>query len=278
MNKLCQQHGLTQLINEPTHYTEQTSSIIDLIFVSNRNTVLLSGAGEPLLDQTVWYHCPGFVTLKFTKPKCKTFYRHMWRNDIGDYLKLRQLMSDTNWNLLKCDNVDIYAENITKTIIKLSSICIPNKTICIRSRDLPWMNNNIKKKIRQRKRLYQKAKTINSDLQWSNFRHVRNEVVLLLRNSKIEYFNNIARKLKSSDLCAKDWWKTLRTFIPTNTTNTIPPLYDEQTNIFVVDDTGKADMLNKYFASQCSLDENNHALPSMHHANANTLQSIHITQ
>ncbi|KAH3881887.1 hypothetical protein DPMN_005814 [Dreissena polymorpha] len=36
-------------------------------------------------------------------------------------------------------------------------------------------------------------------------------------------------------------------------------------------------MLNKYFASQCSLDENNHALPSMHHANANTLQSIHIT-
>ncbi|KAH3831963.1 hypothetical protein DPMN_105236, partial [Dreissena polymorpha] len=38
-----------------------------------------------------------------------------------------------------------------------------------------------------------------------------------------------------------------------------------------------ADMLNKYFASQCSLDEANHDLPQMHHTHTNSLQSIHIT-
>jgi len=37
-------------------------------------------------------------------------------------------------------------------------------------------------------------------------------------------------------------------------------------------------MLNKYFASQCSVDESNHDLPPMHNANANSLQSILITQ
>ena len=95
---------------------------------------------------------------------------------------------------------------------------------------------------------------------------------------KIEYFNSIAQNLKSSDLCAKYWWTTLRKFIPSNTNNSIPPLYDDQTNIFVVEDKSKADMLNKYFASQCSVDESNHDLPHMHHANSNSLQSIHITE
>ena len=68
INELCLQYDLTQLIHEPTNFTEQTCSIIDLIFVSNPNTVLLSGVCEPFLDQTVRYHCPVFVTLKFTKP------------------------------------------------------------------------------------------------------------------------------------------------------------------------------------------------------------------
>ena len=70
------------------------------------------------------------------------------------------------------------------------------------------MNNQIKKKIRHRKRFYRKAKKINTDLHWSNFRHARNEVVEPLRNSKFDYFKNMANKLKSSELCAKDCWKT----------------------------------------------------------------------
>ena len=56
------------------------------------------------------------------------------------------MMSDTNWDLHKSENVDIYADNLTKTILNIASICIPNKNVCIRLRDLPWLNNNIKKK------------------------------------------------------------------------------------------------------------------------------------
>ena len=147
INELCLQYDLTQLIYEPTHYTEQSSFVIDLIFVSNENAVLRSGVGESFLDQMVRYHCPVFVTLKFTKPKGKTFYRHIWRYDIGDYTKLRKLMTDTNWDTLKSENIDIYAENITKTIKHIAGNCIPNKNVCIRSRDLPWLYNIIKKKI-----------------------------------------------------------------------------------------------------------------------------------
>ena len=35
----------------PTHYTEMSSSTIDLMITSNKNNVLLSGVGEPIFDQ-----------------------------------------------------------------------------------------------------------------------------------------------------------------------------------------------------------------------------------
>ena len=78
INELCPQYNVTQLIHKPTHYTENTSSIIYLIFVSNPNTALLSGTGEPLLHQTIRCHCPDFVTLQFIKPIRKRFIDISW--------------------------------------------------------------------------------------------------------------------------------------------------------------------------------------------------------
>ena len=37
---LCQQFNFEQIINEPTHFTENPSSLIDLILTSSRNTIL----------------------------------------------------------------------------------------------------------------------------------------------------------------------------------------------------------------------------------------------
>ena len=47
INNLCQYFGLEQLIKEPTHYTESSSSAIDLFLTSNSNNVFLTGVGDP---------------------------------------------------------------------------------------------------------------------------------------------------------------------------------------------------------------------------------------
>ena len=69
---LCQQFNFEQINNEPTHFTENSSSLIDLIITSNRNTILLSSVGKPFLEQNIRYHCPVFCVLTFSKP-VKTF-------------------------------------------------------------------------------------------------------------------------------------------------------------------------------------------------------------
>ena len=47
ITELCQQYNFSKLIHEPTNNTDSSSSIIDLIMVSNLHSVDISGVGEP---------------------------------------------------------------------------------------------------------------------------------------------------------------------------------------------------------------------------------------
>ena len=67
-NHICQQYDLHQIINEHIHFTERSSSLIDNILNSNPDSILLSGVGDPFLNQEIRYHCPIFSVFKFTKP------------------------------------------------------------------------------------------------------------------------------------------------------------------------------------------------------------------
>lgn len=78
VSEICQQFNLQQLVTEPTHYTETSSSTIDLIFTSNKNNILLSGTGEPFLEQNVRYHCPVYFVLNFSKTASPIYHRHIW--------------------------------------------------------------------------------------------------------------------------------------------------------------------------------------------------------
>ena len=71
---------------------------IDIILVSNKNNLILSGVGDPFLDQELRYHFPIFDIFKFSKPKFKSFFRQMWRYEHGDYNLLRQKASSIDWD------------------------------------------------------------------------------------------------------------------------------------------------------------------------------------
>ena len=81
--------------------------------------VLLSGVGEPFLEQNIRYHCPIYCVLKFDKPKLKPFSRHIWLFDRGNYESLSQEISNTNWDMLKNNDINIYANNLTEQVIKV---------------------------------------------------------------------------------------------------------------------------------------------------------------
>ena len=85
INSLCQQFYLYQSISEPTYFTENSISLIDLLQVSNKDRIIFSGVGDPFLQEDLRYHCPVFVVFNFSKPKMKCFKRRVWQYDQGNY-------------------------------------------------------------------------------------------------------------------------------------------------------------------------------------------------
>ena len=212
VNDLCQQFSLQQLITDPTHYTETSSSIIDLIFTSNSNNILVSGIGEPFLEQNVRYHSPVYAVLKFHTKPTAVYQRHIWLYNRGDFDSMAREIQDSNWDEVKDDDVDIYANKLTDQISKLASKYIPNKIIKVRQSDPPWLTNNIKKMMRKRKCLYDKDKRSNNIVDFENFKQIRNRVTNEIRKSKHKQTDNLAQKLANNTSEPKDWWKTLKQF------------------------------------------------------------------
>ena len=262
VESICNQFSLTQCIEDPTHFTENSSSIIDLLFVTNKDSILTVGAGEPCLDINVRYHCPIYGVFNYLKPKYKSFQRSVWKYENGDYYQLRNDLSEVNWNLKQNDDINIYAQDISATILAKARRSIPNKTIKINPHEPPWMTFAIKRKIRQRKRSYRKAKRSNLPQHWLKFKRLRNEGISLIRQSKQNYLEHLSSKLRTGSLTSRDWWKTLKSFMKPTTSTSLPPLLDASTDTLVVDEIDKANVLNSFFASQSLLDESANELPN----------------
>ena len=150
---ICQTFSLHQLIDEPSNFTETSSTIIDLILVNNVSFVEMSGVSEPFLLQDIRYHCPVLAVFSFTKPHSKTFTREVWLYDQGDFDMLRQRLADFDWDSIKCEDVNQYSINFANILINLAKECIPNKKVRVRPQDLPWINGLVRKLMRKRNRL-----------------------------------------------------------------------------------------------------------------------------
>ena len=93
VNELMNQYNLKQIIRNPMHYTESSSSLIDLFLFRNPANVLYSGVIDPFTPDQIRYHCPILVLLKFLHPKPKTIKRKIWYYELVDFSKYRVLLS-----------------------------------------------------------------------------------------------------------------------------------------------------------------------------------------
>ena len=75
ISEITREFNLTQLISEPTHFTEDSSSILDLILVRNKTNIIFNGVIDPFTPEQVRYHCPTIVLLKFLRPGTAAYKR-----------------------------------------------------------------------------------------------------------------------------------------------------------------------------------------------------------
>ena len=129
--------------------------------------------GEPCLNLNMCYHCPVYGVSNFLKPKYKCSDITIWKYDQGDYENLRRKFHVFDWNSISINNVDKYAGNLTEVLSNDAKLFIPNKKVTINPHEPPWITCNIKRKIRQRRTLYRKAKLTGRKQHWSRFRSLK---------------------------------------------------------------------------------------------------------
>ena len=96
MKELIQVYNMKQLISDPTHFTENSSSLIDLILVRNSPNILTSGVADTFIPDLTRYHCPIIVLMKFLRPPNKAFKQRIWNYNLADFDKYRHVLTNSN--------------------------------------------------------------------------------------------------------------------------------------------------------------------------------------
>ena len=190
IENICLQNNLVQIINNSTFYCKTSSSLLDLVMINDPDIVIYSEVGENILDNSIRFHYPISGIINVEKVIIKLSKEKSGNITEAVYEQYTDILWNTDWDYL-IDNTDLdtAVDNVTNTIFNAAEIAIPNKTVCMRKYDPPWINGSIRKLIRKRRWLCNKAKRANYENDWSNYRKVRNKCVGLVRTAKDEYLD-----------------------------------------------------------------------------------------
>ena len=162
-------------------------------------------------------------------------------------------------NAFNGKDIKSQVELFNETLMKIFSNFLPNKIKTFRDSDPPYMNEDIKSKIKLKHKSYHRYlrhKRNNED--FAKLEHLRNEIDNLISKSKKECHHDINRKLNDPLTSSKTYGSIMKTFFDGKKLPVIPPLLFN--HVFVTDFQEKANILNSFFAKQCALVSNNSVL------------------
>ena len=276
LQNLIQSYGYTQMISEPTHFTEASSSLLDLFIVRNTTNIKTTFVSDPFIPDLIRYHVPIVLILSHKKSSKPSFKRTVWQYDQGNYDEYRNSLCNNDWDFINANiNIDLIATNLNEIILKAAKKSIPNKEITVRTGKIPWLYSSVRRLIGQRRRLHKRAKTLNTELAWADFRRKRNQTVSAIRKAKLDHLNKTSETLNNPACNIKTWFKLAKQVINKSTkSDNIPTLYFE--NTIANSDEEKVELLNNYFCKQSTVNDKDTRLPALNPPNTQ-INEINIT-
>ena len=143
VDTITKQYGLHQVIKVPTHILDNSSTCIDLFFISQPNLIIESGVHPPLHpnchDQIV-YSKFNFL-IHFPPP----YSRGVWHYKDTNTELIKRAIDKFDWQRTFLNTSVNEKEAIfNNTFLNILSNFIPHETIICDDKDPPWFNNKIK--------------------------------------------------------------------------------------------------------------------------------------
>ena len=201
MLDICTDFNLVQIIDQPTRH----DNILDLCFTSNPATVdhfeIIAGISD---HDAVMIHTM-FRPFHTKKPRRKIFLQKKANytnisDDIDSFLNSSQI----NWQTMSIN--ELWSQ--FKTCIQNAMIKnIPQKYITSRFGP-PWITHALKKSIKKKQRLYNKAKQYSSIENWKAFKLFRRKLDRNIRKAYRNYVFHLSESLATND--SKPFWRFVK--------------------------------------------------------------------
>ena len=260
VENITSQFILHQIINEPTHILENSSSCIELIFTSQPNLSVESGA-QPSLHPNCHHQ------IIYAKFNLEVLYSPPYTREVWHYQDSNADLNRRSINEFDLDRAFVNKQVNEKVLIFNKTVLsnfIPHEVIVCDDKDPPWFNGKIKSLINEKLRTYNayRKNIVNNQLR-KKLSCLQQRLRDLIDDSKRKYFLRLTQKLNTIQKSSKAYWALLKIFLNNRKIPVIPPTFHN--NKFATDFKEKAELFNFFFAKQCSLIKNDSTLPPLLH-------------
>ena len=248
---LMSKYNIQNIINDPTRITPTSQTCIDLILTNHNSTVINT---EVLLLFSS-DHCTIIAEVSFETYKAQAYKHTIWKYEEPDKTALHEKFNTTDWSFINnLNDIDDINKNFNQILLTVANELIPKVTFKKRPSDKPRMNNTIRRHMRQRNRVYYKAKNSQSEAHLKKYKDKRSEVTNLIREAKAQYLQKLQTSLADPKTKPKQWYKIANEITNLKNKNDPPPPLVNNGNIDI-HPLDKAETLNKHFANISKTEE-----------------------
>ena len=242
MLDVTQDLTMEQVVKFPT----RKENILD-VFLTNRSSLITKCEPIPgISDHDTAIYIETSIAASRTKPPRRTIY--LWKR--GNYEEIKQeldIFSTFYFSQFNLDTpVNQLWSSIKSKIEELIKNHIPSKPASSRHNQ-PWINRDIIKLSRKKARYFTRAKTSNSQEDWSNYKIIKKSLRKVCRLAHTNYIKNIigASDDDNQKPTTKKFWKYVKSLRRDNTgTSSL-----KKDGIAYSDASSKANILNDQFSS-----------------------------
>ena len=157
-----------------------------------------------------------------------------------------------DWNKLFSNaNVEKQVNILNDTLFNIFSNFVRSMVVTVDDRDPPWINEEIKCKIKSKKKTFQQY--LKNGRKITDFEVVDKEAAELsemIQKRKEKFFYDLSLKLNNPQTSPKTYWSIIKSCYNGRKIPIMPPLSVNGKSITIFKE--KANLFNKYFSSQCN--------------------------
>jgi len=256
---LIQNNNLHQIIDDPTHITSTSSTLIDLIITDAPGYIINSGTKAPLGDK---HHCRIFCTVNIPIENERAYKRKIWNYERGNFEMLTQNLAQAPWGAMEIyDDVDDATDYFEKLFLTTAHDYIPSKLVTIRPRDKPWFTNDVRRAFRKRDRAHKTWKTNKTPANYEHYNTLRHEANLTKHAAKENYNSKLSDRLIDPNTSSKQYWHITKQLYGSKVQRGIPPLI--KNGKVHTSSTAKCNIFNKTFTDKARLPDTKPNLPPL---------------